>query len=98
MPCTRRGLRVGEGLVGDIAAHARSLALFRRAIPSDVRLPAGNGEEIYNSLVGVPIVRSGRVIGVLVVQNKSRRHYTDEEVERSKPWPWSWPSWFRRAN
>ncbi len=74
-------LRVGEGLVGDIAAHGRSLALSdAQAHPSFAYRPE-TGEEIYNSLVGVPIVRSGRVIGVLVVQNKSRRHYTDEEVE-----------------
>ena len=74
-------LRVGEGLVGDIAAHARSLSLSdAQAHPSFAYRPE-TGEEIYNSLVGVPILRGGRVIGVLVVQNKSRRHYTDEEVE-----------------
>jgi phosphotransferase system enzyme I (PtsP) len=74
-------LRVGEGLVGDIAAHARPLALSdAQAHPLFAYRPE-TGEEIYNSLVGVPIVRGGRVIGVLVVQNKSRRHYTEEEVE-----------------
>lgn len=74
-------LRVGEGLVGDIAAHARSLALSDAQSHPMFAYRPETGEEIYNSLVGVPIVRSGRVIGVLVVQNKSRRHYTDEEVE-----------------
>src|SRR5262249_20282884 len=39
------------------------------------------GEEIYHSLMGVPILRGGRVLGVLVVQNRSRRHYTEEETE-----------------
>lgn len=31
--------------------------------------------------MGVPILRSGRVTGVLVVQNRTRRHYTEEELE-----------------
>jgi len=39
------------------------------------------GEEIFHSLIGVPIVRGGRVIGVLVVQNKTSRNYTEEEAE-----------------
>lgn len=39
------------------------------------------GEEIYHSLLGVPILRDNRVIGVLVVQNQTRRQYAEEEVE-----------------
>ena len=74
-------LRVGEGLVGDIAAHARPLALADAQKHPMFAYRPETGEEIYHSLVGVPIVRSGRVVGVLVVQNKSRRHYTEEEVE-----------------
>ena len=31
--------------------------------------------------MGVPILRGGRVLGVLVVQNRTPRHYTEEEVE-----------------
>src|SRR5438046_10700037 len=31
--------------------------------------------------MGVPILRSGRVLGVLVVQNRTPRHYTDDETE-----------------
>ncbi|HVO13584.1 MAG TPA: phosphoenolpyruvate--protein phosphotransferase [Alphaproteobacteria bacterium] len=74
-------LRVGEGLVGDIAAHARPLALSdAQAHPLFAYRPE-TGEEIYHSLMGVPILRSGKVIGVVVVQNRTRRHYTDEEVE-----------------
>ncbi len=32
-------------------------------------------------MMGVPILRGGRVLGVLVIQNKTPRHYTEEEVE-----------------
>ena len=74
-------LRVGEGLVGVIAATARPLALSdAQAHPAFAYRPE-TGEEVYHSLMGVPILRSGRVSGVLVVQNRSQRHYTDEEIE-----------------
>ncbi|MEE8559814.1 MAG: phosphoenolpyruvate--protein phosphotransferase [Alphaproteobacteria bacterium] len=74
-------LRVGEGLVGDIAARARPLNLSdAQSHPAFAYRPE-TGEEIYHSLMGVPILRGGRVVGVLVVQNRTRRHYTDEEVE-----------------
>ena len=39
------------------------------------------GEEIYHSFVGVPILRGGHTIGVLTVQNRTQRQYSDEEVE-----------------
>ena len=34
-----------------------------------------------SSFLGVPILRAGRTLGVLVVQNKAHRTYYDEEVE-----------------
>ncbi len=74
-------LRVGEGLVGTIAAHARALALSdAKGHPSFAFRPE-TGEEIYLSFLGVPILRSGRVIGVLAVQNTRRRAYEEEEIE-----------------
>lgn len=74
-------LRLGEGLVGDIAAHARPLALADAQAHPNFAYRPETGEEIYHSLMGVPILRGGRVLGVLVVQNRTRRHYTDEEIE-----------------
>ena len=74
-------LRVGEGLVGEIAAHALPYALEdAQSHPSFAYRPE-TGEEIFHSLMGVPILRGGRVTGVLVVQNRTRRAYEDEEVE-----------------
>ncbi|MCR6632964.1 MAG: phosphoenolpyruvate--protein phosphotransferase [Magnetospirillum sp.] len=74
-------LRVGEGLVGDVAAHARPLALADAQSHPMFAYRPETGEEIFHSLMGVPIIRGGRVIGVLVVQNRTMRHYTDEEIE-----------------
>ncbi len=74
-------LRVGEGIVGDIAAHARPLALSDASAHPNFAYRPETGEEAYHSLMGVPILRGGRVIGVLAIQNRTRRAYTEEEVE-----------------
>jgi phosphotransferase system enzyme I (PtsP) len=77
----RTRLRMGEGLIGVIAQRARSLALSdAQSHPAFAYRPE-TGEEIYHSLAGVPIIRTGRVIGVLAVQNRTRRQYTGEEIE-----------------
>jgi len=74
-------LKSGEGLVGTIAATAQSLNLAdAQAHPAFKYLPE-TGEEIYKSFLGVPILRGGITIGVLVVQNRTRRQYSEEEEE-----------------
>ena len=74
-------LKLGEGLVGTIAATARPLNLPEaQSHPAFTYLPE-TGEEIFHSFLGVPILRSGRTLGVLVVQNKVARTYRDEESE-----------------
>ncbi|WP_334127943.1 phosphoenolpyruvate--protein phosphotransferase [Sneathiella sp.] len=74
-------LRFGEGLVGDIAARARPLNLSDAQSHPQFAYRPETGEEEYHSLLGTPILRGGRVVGVLVVQNRTRRTYTEEEVE-----------------
>ncbi|MYZ49527.1 phosphoenolpyruvate--protein phosphotransferase [Propylenella binzhouense] len=77
----RATLTVGRGLVGLIAAEARPLNLpDAQTHPAFAYLPE-TGEEIYHSFLGVPILRAGRTLGVLVVQNRSFRTYMEEEVE-----------------
>ncbi|MGN6305277.1 MAG: phosphoenolpyruvate--protein phosphotransferase [Mesorhizobium sp.] len=74
-------LRLGQGLVGTIAASARPLNLSNaQEHPAFAYLPE-TGEEIYHSFLGVPVLRAGRTLGVLVVQNKTMRNYRDDEVE-----------------
>jgi phosphotransferase system, enzyme I, PtsP len=77
----RTRLRLGEGLVGSIAATARPLALADAQSHPDFAYRPETGEEIYHSLMGVPILRGGRVLGVLVVQNRTQRNYTEDEIE-----------------
>src|SRR5215831_7883910 len=77
----RTRLRVGEGLVGVIAATERPLALADAQSHPNFAYRPETGEEIFHSLMGVPILRGGRVLGVLVVQNRTLRHYTEDEIE-----------------
>ncbi|MDP7547292.1 MAG: GAF domain-containing protein, partial [Alphaproteobacteria bacterium] len=74
-------LRIGEGLVGQIAQLARPLALSEaRSHPNFAARPE-TGEEDYHSLMGVPVLRGGRVVGVLVLQNRTNRNYSNDEIE-----------------
>ena len=50
-------LRVGEGLVGDIASHARPLVLADAQHHPQFAYRPETGEEIYQSWMGVPILR-----------------------------------------
>ncbi|MCH8166650.1 MAG: phosphoenolpyruvate--protein phosphotransferase [Proteobacteria bacterium] len=74
-------LRVGQGLVGRIAERAEPFVTDDAQTAPGFRYLPETGEEIYHSFVGVPIQRLGEVMGVLVVQNRTRRHYTEDEVE-----------------
>ncbi len=74
-------MSAGEGLVGLIATNAEPLALQdAQAHPAFSYRPE-TGEEIYHSFLGVPVLRGGNTLGVLVVQNRTHRVYTEEEVE-----------------
>lgn len=74
-------MRSGEGLVGRIAETAEALALSDAQSHPAFSYKPETGEEIYQSFLGVPILRGGSTLGVLVVQNRARRTYSEEEVE-----------------
>ncbi len=74
-------LKMGQGLVGTIAASAQPLNLSDAQSHPAFRYLPETGEEIYHSFLGVPILRTGRSLGVLVVQNKASRTYREEELE-----------------
>ncbi len=78
----RSQLKLGEGLVGTIAASNRGLNLSdAQNHPAFAYFPE-TGEEIYNSFLGVPLLRAGRTLGVVVIQNRSKVSvYDDDEVE-----------------
>jgi phosphotransferase system enzyme I (PtsP) len=74
-------LKPGEGLVGLVAEQAEPKQFADAQHHPAFSYRPETGEEIYHSFVGVPILRAGHTIGVLTVQNRTMRQYSDEEVE-----------------
>jgi phosphotransferase system, enzyme I, PtsP len=74
-------MKQGEGLVGLIAEQSEPVNLSEAQAHPAFSYRPETGEEIYHSFLGVPVIRDGDVHGVLVVQNRTHRHYTDDEVE-----------------
>jgi len=73
-------LRIGEGLVGRTARQAQPINTRDATKESGFRYMPETGEEIFSSFLGVPIQRLGEMRGVLVVQNKAARAYSEDEV------------------
>src|SRR5690348_2455258 len=74
-------LKSDEGLVGLVASEAKPINLSDAKTHPAFSFRPETGEEIYHSFLGVPILRAGNTLGVLVVQNRARRTYTEEEEE-----------------
>ena len=74
-------IAANEGLVGLVAREANAVNLSEAQAHSAFSYRPETGEEIYHSFLGVPILRAGNTLGVLVVQNRARRTYSEEEVE-----------------
>ncbi|MFZ1922498.1 MAG: phosphoenolpyruvate--protein phosphotransferase [Xanthobacteraceae bacterium] len=74
-------MRGDEGLVGLVASQASAINLSNAQAHPAFSFRPETGEEIYHSFLGVPILRAGNTLGVLVVQNRARRTYSEEEVE-----------------
>jgi phosphotransferase system, enzyme I, PtsP len=77
--CTVLRVRRGPGRPG--REQAEPLNLSERAGHPAFSYRPETGEEIYHSFLGVPMLRAGNTLGVLVVQNRARRTYSEEEVE-----------------
>jgi phosphotransferase system enzyme I (PtsP) len=74
-------MKADEGLVGLVASEATAINLSDAQAHPAFSFRPETGEEIYHSFLGVPVLRAGNTLGVLVVQNRARRTYTEEEVE-----------------
>jgi phosphotransferase system enzyme I (PtsP) len=73
-------LSPGQGLVGRIADSAEPINTPDAAHTHCFRFLPETGEELFASFLGVPIQRLGEVLGVLVVQNREPREYSDDEI------------------
>ena len=70
-----------EGLVGEIMRQGRPLALSDAPAHPAFSYRPETGEDPYHAFLGVPLLRGGRTVGVVVVQNRTERVYTEDEIE-----------------
>ncbi len=73
-------MRIGEGLVGRVAMKGRVVNTPDAPQAKGFRYMPETGEEIFSSFLGVPIQRLGDTLGVLVVQSKTAREFSADEV------------------
>lgn len=74
-------LQPGEGLVGLVARQARPLAVENAQDHPSFSLKPETGEKAFHTFVGVPILRGGRLVGVLTAQSREVRVTQEEEIE-----------------
>jgi phosphotransferase system enzyme I (PtsP) len=77
----RTHLRVGEGIVGLVAATGESLNLPDAQNHPAFAYRGETGEDLFASMLAVPLRRAGRMLGVIAVQNRNPRRYEPAEVE-----------------
>ena len=73
-------LRLGEGLVGRIARDSHMINTADAPSEPGFRYMPETGEDIYSSFLGMPLQRAGETLGVLVVQSKEKRAYTEHQI------------------
>ncbi len=73
-------MRIGEGLVGRVARTAQPVNTENAPATRGFRYMPETGEEVYSSFLGLPIQRLGETLGVLVVQSRDQRRFSDDEV------------------
>ena len=73
-------MKLGEGLVGRVARTASPVNTANAPAEKGFRFMPETGEEVFSSFLGVPIQRVGEKLGVLVVQSRDARSYSEDEV------------------
>ncbi|WP_185803507.1 phosphoenolpyruvate--protein phosphotransferase [Pontivivens nitratireducens] len=73
-------MRFGQGLVGRVAEHGQAVNTADAPRTPGFRYMPETSEEIYSGFLGVPIQRLGESLGVLVVQNKSVRKFSEDDL------------------
>lgn len=74
-------LKKNEGITGWAVRHNKTVMVPTKAY-NDERFKLFNNlpEDQFESFLAVPIVFRGKVIGVINVQNRRKRHYAKEEI------------------
>jgi len=73
-------MKLGEGLVGRVARLGQPVNTADAPSEKGFRYMPETGEELFSSFLGLPIQRVGEKLGVLVVQSKTKRLYSEDEI------------------
>ena len=73
-------MKLGEGLVGRVARGGQPVNTANAPGEKGFRFMPETGEDSFSSFLGVPIRRVGEKLGVLVVQSKTARGFSEDEV------------------
>ena len=68
-----------EGLVGVVGRREEPLNLEDAPLHPRYHFISETGEEPYHGFLGVPIIQYGNVLGVLVVRQRDKRKFAEEE-------------------
>ena len=74
-------LRVGEGLIGEIALQRKPLTFEDAWAHNSFVYKPETKEKAFKSLAGVPLVRSNRLLGVLAIQTKKIQTFSSDMIE-----------------
>jgi phosphotransferase system enzyme I (PtsP) len=72
-------LKFGQGLTGLVASRAEPINVENAPEHPAFWFVPATGETPYHGFLGVPIIRRRRILGVLVIQQRQTRKYTEEE-------------------
>jgi two-component sensor histidine kinase len=74
-------LRLGEGITGFAAQSGKPVAVRDAARDARFKYLPDTQEQNFKSLLAVPLIAEGNVIGAMNVQTKTYHHFTSSEVE-----------------
>ncbi len=72
-------LEFGQGLVGEVVRREEPLNLDNASDHPSYIFSRQINEEIYHGFLGVPIIQHRMVLGVLVVRQRERRRFAEQE-------------------
>lgn len=72
-------IKRGEGLVGWIGEREEPINLDNAAADPHYKFFPDMGEDAYKSFLGVPIIHQRNLLGVIVVQDKAKRKFDENE-------------------
>jgi phosphotransferase system enzyme I (PtsP) len=72
-------LAYSEGIVGLVGSREELVNLEDASTHAKYQYLPGTGEEIYHAFMGVPIIHRRKLLGVLVIQQKEKRRFDENE-------------------